>query len=230
MVNIFRSLALLAISLLVINTLWVFAASGDVVRAEELLRIIRATDHELRALQDPRSSPSKNNALEIKQRRAECIRELIPIQRLGDMRFLSLVAVALLVILVFSISITYFIGTSRWCKEVVQVYGLDQQFVARSRLFKRQSFPWALGGIVVMLLVASLGGKVNPSFRPDDAARWTVWYQFVAGLGTIVIGLCSYKQSWCLSANYKIIQEIVEKVHRVREAHGVVERDETPRT
>ncbi len=52
------------------------------------------------------------------------------------------VAAALVVVLVNSIVVTYFIGTSRWCKEVVETYGLDAQFIRRSVALKRRTFPW----------------------------------------------------------------------------------------
>src|SRR5947209_6745236 len=52
-------------------------------------------------------------------------------------------ASSLLVILVNSITVTYFIGTSRWCKEVAQTYELSPDLVRRSDKLKRTTFPWA---------------------------------------------------------------------------------------
>ena len=51
------------------------------------------------------------------------------------------VATAMVVVLVNSIAVTYFIGTGRWCKEVVETYRLDSDLVRRSSAFKRGPFP-----------------------------------------------------------------------------------------
>src|SRR5690349_20501983 len=57
------------------------------------------------------------------------------------------VAAALMVVLVESIVVTYFIGTSRWCKEVVDTYQLGRDPVVASNRLKRRTFPWALSGM-----------------------------------------------------------------------------------
>ncbi|MEX0611406.1 MAG: hypothetical protein WD229_04735, partial [Pirellulales bacterium] len=42
------------------------------------------------------------------------------------------IAAALGVVFVESVIVTYFIGTSRWCREVVETYGLDRTAVEAS--------------------------------------------------------------------------------------------------
>src|SRR5271156_1774725 len=54
------------------------------------------------------------------------------------------VATALTVVLVNCIVVTYFIGTSRWCKEVAESYSLGRELVGRSVALKRRTFPWAV--------------------------------------------------------------------------------------
>ena len=51
-------------------------------------------------------------------------------------RLLGLAA-AIVVVLANSITVTYFVGTGRWCKEVSEAYELDPQFVRRSAKIKR---------------------------------------------------------------------------------------------
>src|SRR5690242_16402093 len=58
---------------------------------------------------------------------------------------------ALVVVLVNSIVMTYFIGTSRWCKEVSETYGLDPKYVRRSTELKRSTFPWAFLSMLVVV-------------------------------------------------------------------------------
>src|SRR5437868_1009012 len=54
------------------------------------------------------------------------------------------VAAALAVVFVECIVVTYFIGTSRWSKEVVDTYQLDAAYIVASNRLKRRTFPWAL--------------------------------------------------------------------------------------
>src|SRR3989337_2072811 len=68
------------------------------------------------------------------------------------------VAAALVVVLVNSIVVTYFIGTSRWCKEVSETYGLDRALVHRGTQLKRRTFPWAVMGMLTVVGLIALGG------------------------------------------------------------------------
>src|SRR5688572_12328140 len=65
-------------------------------------------------------------------------------QTLMRWHFLTGLAAALSVVFVESVVVTYFIGTSRWCKEVVETYRLDAVAVHASNRLKRRTFPWAL--------------------------------------------------------------------------------------
>src|SRR5215831_2165281 len=77
------------------------------------------------------------------------------------------VAAALAVVLVDSIVVTYFIGTNRWCKEVVETYQLHPELIDRSVALKRRTFPWALVSMLVVVGVGTLGAAADPmSGRP----------------------------------------------------------------
>src|SRR4051812_22167611 len=71
-------------------------------------------------------------------------------------------AAALAVLFVECIVITYFIGTSRWCKEVVETYQLDTAAVAESNRLKRRTFPWSLLGMLTVVAIGALGGAADP--------------------------------------------------------------------
>src|SRR5262249_6363909 len=77
--------------------------------------------------------------------------------RLATVHRLLGVAAAVVVALVDSIAVTYFIGTSRWCKEVTDAYGLDGGLANESARLKRRNFPWSLISILVVVGVGSLG-------------------------------------------------------------------------
>src|SRR3989304_423650 len=53
------------------------------------------------------------------------------------------IAAALAVVFVESVIVTYFIGTSRWCQEVVETYQLPAELARQSNRLKRRTFPWA---------------------------------------------------------------------------------------
>ena len=66
-------------------------------------------------------------------------------------------AAALAVVFVHSIVVTYFIGTSRWCKEVTETYRLDPGPLRRSTQLKRRTFPWCVMGMLTVVAVGALG-------------------------------------------------------------------------
>ena len=85
------------------------------------------------------------------------------------MHRLTGVLTALVVVLVNSLTVTYFIGTGRWCREVVEVYGLDQAFVTRSAKLKRSAFPFAMAGMLAIVAIVALGGAADPAAGPPPA-------------------------------------------------------------
>jgi len=55
--------------------------------------------------------------------------------------------------------VTYFIGTSRWCKEVVETYQLDRAPVFEEHPLKRGSFPWRRWRMLCVVTVIALVGR-----------------------------------------------------------------------
>ena len=94
--------------------------------------------------------------------------------------FLLGVLSALVTVLVNSISVTYFIGTTRWCREVVEEYGLDPGLYEKSRALKRLTYPWALGGVFVMLAIICFGAAADPSALGAAAAQWVTVHFMIA--------------------------------------------------
>ncbi len=91
------------------------------------------------------------------------------------------VAAGILVVLVNSIVVTYFIGTSRWCKEVVETYQLNPELVRRSVALKRRAFPWALSGMLVIIGVTALGGAADPATLRQGTEWWVMPHLIGAG-------------------------------------------------
>ena len=66
--------------------------------------------------------------------------------RMATVHRLTGIAAALGVVFVESVVVTYFIGTSRWCKEVTETYRLDPNRVRQSNRLKRRAFAVARSG------------------------------------------------------------------------------------
>lgn len=81
-------------------------------------------------------------------------------------------AAALGVVLVSSIGATYFIGTSRWCKEVVETYDFDPQLTADAMRRKRRAFSLSASNMLAVVVIAALGAAADPSTGVDETAAW----------------------------------------------------------
>ncbi len=132
----------------------------------------------------------------------------------------------LVLVLVHSIVVTYFIGTSRWCREVSEVYEIGPEFVATSNRAKRRAFPWAALGMLVAVGLVASGGAADPgaSLRPPaepQTMSWAVFHMFVA-LAAIAFTALAFGIEWLnLDANHKAIDGVLAEVRRIRHEHGL---------
>jgi hypothetical protein len=131
-------------------------------------------------------------------------------------------AAALGVVFVESIVVTYFIGTSRWCREVVETYRLDFANAAASNRLKRRTFPWALAGMFAAIVVAALGAAADPGRTdPLNSRAWTDWH-LVGSFAGIVIIAWTYIVAWKnVAANHTIIERLVTEAARIRRERGL---------
>jgi hypothetical protein len=141
--------------------------------------------------------------------------------RTRGIHMLTGTAAALAVVFVHSIVVTYFIGTSRWCKEVTETYRLDPAPLRRSTQLKRRTFPWCVLGMLTVVAVGALGAAADPGTgRPGtaDMANWHLMAAF-AGLAFIT---WTYFQSWQnIAENQLVIQDIVARVASIRQERGL---------
>ena len=158
---------------------------------------------------------------ELKEKKRHLFQELEPKIRRASLQFLLVIASGLITLLVACIGITYFIGTGRWCREVVEMYHLEERLGQRSMDLKRQTFPWAVSAIMVVLVIASLGGAANPSVRLQDALRWEWPYFGIATFGTVWIAYAFRRLRKNIAENYTVIEQIVEQVKTIRRERGL---------
>lgn len=143
------------------------------------------------------------------------------ILRWGTVHRLSGVFAALMTVLVNSMSVTYFIGTGRWCREVVETYRLAGSFYDRSRSLKRKAFPWALIGMLAVVAIVALGGAADPASGRPGTQGW-VNYHLVGSLALIgVIGLCFQGQLVRIREQQQLIEDVLADVREARVARGL---------
>lgn len=127
-------------------------------------------------------------------------------------------AAALMAILVNSITITYFVGTSRWCKEVCETYRIEGELAERSTKLKRGTFPWALAGVLTVIAIVALGAAADPSGANYKRSAMLVTPHYVASMiGLVLIAISFWKQIQRIAENYAVIEEILAEVQRIRD-------------
>ncbi|MFM7207795.1 MAG: hypothetical protein ACKO4T_14125 [Planctomycetaceae bacterium] len=141
--------------------------------------------------------------------------------RWGTVHRLTGVLAALAVVLVNSLTVTYFIGTGRWCREVVEAYGLDRSLVARSAALKRSAFPFALAGMLAVVAIVALGGAADPAAGRKGSDAWVTWH-LVGGLGlAAAIAACFQAQLGPIRGQHALIDDVMTEVRRERVARGL---------
>jgi len=144
--------------------------------------------------------------------------------RWGTVHRLSGMFAALVVLLVNSISMTYFIGTGRWCREVVEAYGLPAEIIARSRAIKLSAFPFAVIGMLSVVGIVALGGAADPGgglAGPGGSRDWVTWH-LVGGIGlAALIAWCFQAQLPAIRRQHALIDEVMQEVGRERAARGL---------
>lgn len=141
--------------------------------------------------------------------------------RWGTVHRLTGVFTALAVVLVNSLTVTYFIGTGRWCREVIDAYGLDRAFMARTAALKRAAFPFAMAGMLAVVGIVALGGAADPAAGRKTSRDWVTWH-LVGGLGLAgVIAACFQAQLPLIRRQHALIDEVMGEVRRVRLDRGL---------
>jgi drug/metabolite transporter (DMT)-like permease len=212
--RIFLALSLFSIVLLVANIVIGFS-TGD------FNGIWQQDRDAYRQWQDAEKAGSPQRDV-LRDKYFEIDKSFRPLSQRKTVHFLFGLVASLVAVLVNSITVTYFIGTSRWCREVVDRYGLDSELAERSNTLKRKTFPWSLGGIMVILAIVSLGAFADPSAWPfERSAEWVTPHYLAATIGTGLIAWSFLVQVGNIGANYEVIEQILSEVHRIRAERGL---------
>lgn len=216
MARIFFGLASFAVALLVLNVALGFLG-GDYNGAwRQLYDAARQRD------QLERSSGGDAAQRDAAAQQVAALAEQFqPIRKWTTIHRLVGVAAALVTVLVNSITVTYFIGTARWCREVVETYHLDMQLAARSDQLKRRSFPWSAGGILIVIGLVTLGALSDPGANMQTSTQWVMPHYMLAIMGTAFIGYAFLRQVVNIGQNYEVIEQILEQVRQIRVDKGL---------
>jgi hypothetical protein len=128
---------------------------------------------------------------------------------------------ALAVVFVESVIVTYFVGTSRWCKEVTEAYRLDPVSVRESHRLKRRAFAVALVGMLTAVGIVALGAASDPATGRPNTQAWT-HFHLAAALGGLALIAWTYFAAWqYVWLNKAIIQKILAEVAEIRRQRGL---------
>jgi hypothetical protein len=147
------------------------------------------------------------------------------VRRMMSYHLLASVAALIFACLVHATLLTYFMGTGRWIEETSSVYKLDPRWKTGSSRLKYRTLPLMALCLVVLILNVPLGAVTV------DATGWTL-----PGLGTLslsrahlvfsvltivvnaAVNVIEYR---AIGRNGELIVEVVDEVHRIREALGL---------
>ncbi len=139
------------------------------------------------------------------------------------------IAATLVALLVNCLSVTYFIGTGRWCKEVCETYKLDAEFFNRSNRLKKKTFPWSLAGIILLLAIITTGPACDPLARLTGGSEfWVAPHRWVSLIATGLMGVAFLRQIVYIRNHYQVIESILEEVRLVRQERGLMTDESAP--
>ena len=131
------------------------------------------------------------------------------------------VAAALAVVFVLSVVVTYFVGTSRWCKEVAETYQLDPKHVARSTALKRRTFFWAVMGMLTVVTIGALGAASDPGTGRQGTHAMAPNHLAGALAGFAVIASIYYRAGQNIASNQQVIRQVLAQVEEIRGQRGL---------
>ena len=146
-------------------------------------------------------------------------------ERWGTVHRLSGVAAALSAMFVNGIVATYFVGTSRWCREVSETYSLNRQFIIRSNTLKRRTFPITVMSMLAIVAIVALGGAADPGatrqLEPIQGVTWAQLHLLGAMSGIAFVALVFFLQWNNIQSNRQVIDEVMAEVKRIRLEKGL---------
>ncbi len=129
-----------------------------------------------------------------------------------NLHFLLGLLTTMTTLLVHGVAFTYFLGTGRWVKEVVQVYQMPEWVQAQGVRNKRRAFPFELGGMLLVGAAAWTGAG-------SDAQGWPAHWHLAVATAALAFNLGAYTAEYAaIVAQARLILEVKDRADRQREA------------
>ena len=129
-----------------------------------------------------------------------------------NLHFLIGLLTAMTTLLVHGIAFTYFLGTGRWVKEVVAVYGMPEWVTAQAMRNKRRAFPFEFGSMALIGAAAWTGAGT-------DAQGWPSAWHLGASAAALAFNLGAFALEYAaIVAQARLLLEVKDRADRQREA------------
>jgi hypothetical protein len=122
---------------------------------------------------------------------------------------------ALFSLLTHCLVFTYFLGTTRWVRETVTAYALDERFPRESRSCRSRSFAVAIISMLMVVAAVASGGGAH-------TGTWPLWVHWAAPALTYGFMLFAYRIEYlALERHIALTDEVMNEVNRIRVANGM---------
>ena len=136
-------------------------------------------------------------------------------QALG-VHFLIGLATVMFTLLVHSIVYTYLLGTNRWVREVVEIYKMPPEILARSKGNKRKAFKWEFRAMTMVSIAAWAGAWVHREY-PIPMPQQSL-YHHVAAVCVFVVSLAAFSMEYkIIELQGQLLNEVKDLADRMRE-------------
>lgn len=137
-------------------------------------------------------------------------------QALG-VHFLIGLATVLFSLLVHSIVYTYLLGTNRWVREVVEVYEMPGEILARSKRHKRKAFNWEFLAMTAVSIAAWLGAWVHREYPISFPVQ--SMYHHIAAVAVFVVSIAAFSVEYnIITKQGQLLNEVKDLADEMRQA------------
>jgi hypothetical protein len=137
-----------------------------------------------------------------------------------SMHLLVALGASLLVLMSHAVVLTYFMGTGRWLEDTSTAYRLDERFRRRNIGLKYRAIPGMIACMLLVIVTGAFGASTDP--MPSGTSSGTSAIHFTLAMATVFANLLvSGLEYTAISANGRLVAEVVGEVKRIRREKGL---------
>jgi hypothetical protein len=125
---------------------------------------------------------------------------------LADVHILAGAMTAIACCAVHCVVFTYFIATSKWIRQAVEVKRLSPALIEPTRSFKMQAFPAAISAMAIVFITAVSGAAVT------NYGVNIVWHHLLAIVSVAVNALVAIVEFGAIQRNARLIDQILAMI------------------